>query len=93
MKTTINEHIVIGSWESFDNIIAQYYDGLDINDERTTKVLDYLSTINDTDRKIFLLFAEFGSYRKVAVQTNRSHAYIGTLVKNIRKDIIKIMLT
>lgn len=93
MKTTINKHIVIGSWESFNNIIAQYYDGLDINDDRTEKVLNYLSTLPDVEREIFLLFAEFGSYRKVAVQTNRSHAYIGTLIKDIRKGIIKALNT
>ncbi len=93
MKTTINEHIVIGTWESFDNIMAQYYDGLDINDDRTEKVLNYLSTIKDVDRKIFLLFAEFGSYRKVAIQTNRSHAFIGNVVKEIRKNIIKALNT
>lgn len=89
MKTTINKHIVIGSWESFDNIIAQYYDGLDINDDRTDKILKYLNTLPDVEREIFLLFAEFGSYRKVAVQTNRSHAYIGGIIKKVQKDIIK----
>lgn len=89
MKTTINKHIVIGSWESFDNIIAQYYDGLDINDDRTDKILKYLNTLPDVEREIFLLFAEFGSYRKVAVQTNRSHAYIGGIIKRVQKDIIK----
>lgn len=89
MKTTINKHIVIGSWESFDNIIAQYYDGLDINDDRTDKILKYLNTLPDVEREIFLLFAEFGSYRKVAVQTNRSHASIGGIIKRVQKDIIK----
>lgn len=93
MKTTINEHLIIGTWETFDNIMAQYYDGLDINDDRTEKVLNYLSTIKDVDRKIFLLFAEFGSYRKVAVQTNRSHAYIGNIIKRVQKDIIKYLGT
>lgn len=93
MKTTINEHIVIGTWESFDNIMAQYYDGLDIYDERTDKILNYLNTIDDVNRKIFLLFAEFGSYRKVAIQTNRSHAYIGGIVNTIKNNIIKMLNT
>ena len=89
MKTTINKHLVIGSWETFDNIIAQYYDGLDIYDERTEKILNYLNELPDIERELFLLFAEFGSYRKVAVQTNRSHAYIGGIIKKVQKDIIK----
>ena len=93
MKTTINKHLVIGSWESFDNIIAQYYDGLDIYDERTEKVLKYLNNLPDIERELFLLFAEFGSYRKVAVQTNRSHASIGTIIKRVQKDIIKYLGT
>ena len=93
MKTTINKHIVIGSHETFDNIIAQYYDGLDIYDERTEKILNYLNELPDIERELFLLFAEFGSYRKVAVQTNRSHASIGNIIKRVQKDIIKYLET
>lgn len=93
MKTTINKHIVIGSFETFDNIIAQYYDGLDIYDDRTEIILNYLDSIDQTDKEIFLLFAEFGSYRKVAVQTNRTHSYIGNIINRIKKDIIKLLST
>jgi len=73
--------------------MAQYYDDLDIYDERTERILDYLNSIDQTNKEIFLLFAEFGSYRKVAVQTNRTHSYIGNIIKTIKKDIIKLLNT
>jgi len=73
--------------------MAQYYDGLDIYDSRTTKILNYLNSIDQVDREVFLLFAEFRSYRKVAVQTNRSYSYIGGIIKNVRNNIINLIST
>jgi len=84
---------MIGTWEKFDDIISQFYDGFNIHNENTDKILNYLNKLDETDRNIFLLFAEFGSYRKVAIQTNRSHTYIGKLIKDIKNEIVDLLNT
>ena len=80
--------VLTRSNESLDSIIAGYYDGLDVNDERTETVLFILSSINEFDRCIFILYCEYNSLRKVAEQTNVGYGTIHNIVKKVRETII-----
>ena len=87
-KTKNISLVLSNSSESLDSIIAGYYDELDVNDERTETILSILSSINEFDRCIFILYCEYNSLRKVAEQTNVGYGTIHNIVKKVRETII-----
>ena len=87
-KTKNISLVLSNSSESLDSIIAGYYDELDVNDERTETILSILSSINEFDRCIFILYCEYNSLRKVAEQTNVGYGTIHNIVKRVRETII-----
>ena len=87
-KTKNISLVLSKSSESLDSIIAGYYDELDVNDERTETILSILSSINEFDRCIFILYCEYNSLRKVAEQTNVGYGTIHNIVKKVRETII-----
>ena len=84
-KKNINFNLNNG--ESIDIITAGYYDGLDVVDNRTESILNILSTVDEFDRVIFILYCEYNSLRKVAEQTNVGYGTIHNIVKAVREKI------
>lgn len=82
-----NIHFHLNNGESLDIITAGYYDGLDIIDERTDNILNILSTVDEFDRVIFILYCEYNSLRKVAEQTNVGYGTVNNIVKAVREKI------
>ena len=78
------------TWESLDNIVDGYYDGRNITNPRTDNYLEYLLNLNEFDRKVFLLYAEYNSYRKVAKETNRSYFIISQIVNRIKGELMNL---
>lgn len=88
--TKIINNTLKNTWETLDNIIVGYYDNRDIFGDKTELYLNYLDSIDEFDKKVFLLYAEYNSYRKVAKETNRSYFIISQIVNKVREELVKL---
>lgn len=78
---------LINTWETYDKIIAQYSDeDNDLSDE-CMAMLKYIDSLDEFNRKVFYLYAEYGSYRKVAEETNRGKDVVMQVIRDIQIDI------
>ena len=90
-KATNNRMVhstLINTWETYDNIEKQYND-VDSNlSDDTELIVNYINSLEDFNRKVFYLYTEYNSYRKVADETNRSKDVIMQIIRDIRIDIL-----
>ena len=91
MKKTTNNRTVnstlINTWETYENIEKQYND-VDSNlSDDTELIVKYINSLDDFKRKVFYLYTEYNSYRKVADETNRSKDVIMQIIRELRQDI------
>ena len=90
-KTTNNRMVhstLINTWETYDNIEKQYND-VDSNlSDDTELIVNYINSLDDFNKKVFYLYTEYNSYRKVADETNRSKDVIMQIIRDIRIDIL-----
>lgn len=78
---------VLKIWKT---IKADYGRGDFINDDDETKaVKDIVSGLPPADRVIFLLYAEYRSYRKLGAMFGLSYGTVRKEVLRIRKEIIR----
>jgi hypothetical protein len=88
-KRNINEKL-IHTWESMEMIEQQYIDNCDYYEELSKKqqeLYNYLFNLDYFERMVMFLYAEYGSYRKVADETNIGKDTIATLIGEIKLDI------
>lgn len=89
-KTTNNRTVnstLINTWETYDNIEKQYND-VDSNlSDDTELIVNYINSLDDFKRKVFYLYTEYQSYRKVSEETNRGKDVISQIINRIKKDI------
>ena len=89
-KTTNNRMVhstLINTWETYDNIEKQYND-VDSNlSDDTELIVNYINSLEDFNRKVFYLYTEYNSYRKVADETNRSKDVIMQIIRELQQDI------
>lgn len=79
---------LVNTWESLDKIEEQYINSdIEISEE-SSLIIDYINTLPEFDRKIFYLYTEYLSYRKVAEETNVGKDIIRRTLLEIQKDIL-----
>lgn len=57
-------------------------------DERLLNISDKWESLKSTDKIIFILYAEFGSLRKVASILGFSHSTVNKYIKEIREKLL-----
>lgn len=85
----INE-VLVNTWESIKMLEQQYIDSLtesDFEHPKTRKIINFVLGLGDYQKTILILFMEYGSYRKVAEETNVSHLKIFKDIKKLKKQI------
>lgn len=91
MKKTTNNRMVnselTNTWETYDNIEKQYNDTDSNLSDDTELIVKYINSLDDFKRKVFYLYTEYASYRKVADETNRSKDVIMQIIRELRQDI------
>lgn len=71
-------------------IEQQYVDDLNIFDIKLKKYIKHILSLDDYYKNIMLLFMEYGSYRKVAEETNVSHVTMTKDIKKIKNELLCI---
>lgn len=74
------------TWETIEMLRAQY-ESLAIKNDKLDKFYIYYKAMNDFERDILVLYAEYGSYRKVAEETYCSHSMVSLIMDIIRREI------
>lgn len=75
-----------------EKLLEQYtLEMVNFENIKMVKVVNYILTLDDFDRIVYLLYIDYKSYRKVAQETNREYKIIYTIVTNINKDLKKII--
>lgn len=65
-------------------------DIMDTDDERTRRLKYIIDTkLAPADKIIILLYADCGSYRKLAKRLNVSHMTVQKVIKRIQKEILE----
>ena len=87
-KDKLRVYNLVHTHETIDKLIEQYYE----EDEES----DYIMVMRDVflsehiyDVKLYVLYLEYSSLRKVADESGSSYAYVNTVVKRINKKIMK----
>ena len=57
--------------------------------EQEYRLKSALSNLNEVDRRILILYAEYASIRDVAKILNTSYHYVSKKLKSIRNDLLK----
>lgn len=89
-KTTNNRMVhstLINTWETYDNIEKQYIDSDNDLCEESRKIMNYINGLEEFNKKVFILYTEYNSYRKVADETNRSKDVIMQIIRELQQDI------
>lgn len=67
-----------------------FHENIFTTDEKADRIKQIIDTkLSESDKAIILLYADFGSYRKLGKQFNLSHMTIRTEVLRIRKIILE----
>lgn len=82
----INEEF-IHTWETMDKIEEQYVTEDCSLSKQCRDIVEYLNRLPAFDRQVFYLYAEYGSYRKVATETTVNKDIIAQTVNRIKKDV------
>lgn len=85
---TVNSNLV-NTWETLDKIEAQYIDSDIEISETSASIIEYINNLDEFSRKVFYLYAEYLSYRKVAEETNVGKDIIRQTILEIKKDIFR----
>ncbi len=83
----VYDEVLIGTWEKLSDIEQQYLDKESRLSEESKAIVAYINTLPEFDRKVFYLYTEYSSYRKVSYETSVSKDIIMQTIKCIQKDI------
>ena len=75
------------TWEKLSDIEAQYNNIESRLSEESELIVKYVNTLPEFNRKIFFLYTEYNSYRKVSYETNCGKDVIMNIVRKIKNDI------
>lgn len=79
------------TYHTLDKLIEDYYNEMDsFEDERLEKFKSYFKTMDNYERSILVLYAEYNSYRLVAEETYCSYGTVKTILYKIGSDINKL---
>jgi hypothetical protein len=84
----VYDEVLIGTWEKLDDIQAQYNHKESRLSGESEQIVNYVNTLPDFDKKVFYLYTEYSSYRKVSYECNVSKDIIMNIIRRIQKDII-----
>ena len=85
-KRTVNPELV-NTWETLENIERQYTDVDNNLSEESALIIEYINNLDEFSRKVFYLYTEYNSYRKVAEETSRGKDVISQVIRTIQQDI------
>lgn len=74
------------TWETIEMLRVQYK-SLAFKNDKLDKFHTYYKNMNEFERDILVLYAEYGSYRKVAEETYCSHSMVSLIMDIIRREI------
>ena len=75
------------TWETLEKIEQQFYDDLPTIDEKYEYMLEYIKRLTDFQQKIWWLYCEYNSVRKVSEETNVKHITIFNHIKQIKSEL------
>ena len=75
------------TWEKMEDIEAQYNHKESRISEESREIVEYINSLPEFERKVFYLYTEYQSYRKVAEETSRGKDVISQVIRTIQKDI------
>ena len=77
---------LINTWETYQKVEEQF---IEVN-EKYKNTMEYLNSIEEFDKKVFIMFAEYNSLRKVSDETNVNKNIINEIITKIRQDLVEI---
>jgi uncharacterized membrane-anchored protein YjiN (DUF445 family) len=79
---------LVNTYHTLDKLVEDYYNEMgEFTDERLEKFKQYFLDMDEYERFILVLYAEYNSYRMVAEETYCSYGTIKTILSKIGKDI------
>jgi hypothetical protein len=82
---------LVNTYHTLDKLVEDYYNEMDkFGDSRLVKFKDYFLNMDEYERNILVLYAEYNSYRMVAEETYCSYGTIKTILYKIGGDINKL---
>ena len=75
------------TWEKMEDIEAEYNHKESRISEESREIVEYINSLPEFERKVFYLYTEYQSYRKVSYETNRGKDFIMGIIRKIRKDV------
>lgn len=82
---------LINTYHTIEMLRADYeLEMFKFTDDRLNKFKDYYYSMNEFERDIMILYAEYDSYRKVADETYCSHQTVKLILSIIRQEINKL---
>lgn len=86
-KNRIFNEKLKNSWETYQKIEEQF-------DELKNKyqiTINYINSLNEFDKKVWIMYCEYNSLRKVADETNVNKNIIDQIIKKIKLDLKEII--
>ena len=77
------------TWETYDKIEEQYT-SIDSRLSNSSKqLIAYLDTLPELNKKVFILYTELASYRKVGEEVGLGKDKVGKIINSIKTDVHK----
>ena len=74
------------TWETYEKIEEQYT-SIDSRLSNSSKqFMAYLDTLPEFEKKVFILYTELASYRKVGEEVGFGKDMVGKIINKIKKD-------
>lgn len=84
---------LVNTYHTLDKLVEDYYNEMDkFTDNRLIKIRQYFLNMDEYERYILVLYAEYNSYRMVAEETYCSYGTIKTILFKIGKDISDLII-
>lgn len=74
------------TWETYDKIEEQYTSIDSRLSDASKQFIDYLDTLPEINKKVFILYTELASYRKVGEEMGFGKDTVAKIINSIKTD-------